>query len=309
MNPNRTKTRYNNLICQPKKWSSHTNWARQGIQTRGTANTSAGYWSPWIDLTLDEKKEFATDNQAYGIIEDNVNLTQTKAWSQGSLTGNRLRHLIPAHPLRLVRLLCQSRFRTLHAYLQVGETAQHQSYTFLLHDPLSGVDYSYANGVVEKLEINFALKQFVQFTASLLAQSGVSQSAFSPSTTTENRFLPQYLAAGFAPTYTGVTGALHRHRHCILNHSRHFHVYKSFDAIARRYDCLGTSVPVGATVAKLVSSTAYDLSVATTGNIGTQTFGPAVVALKSAKVTFNSNVEAQEVLGNVSPADFLNKEF
>src|ERR1700733_16129269 len=56
--------------------------------TRGTANTTAGYWSPWIDLTLDEKKEFVTDTQAYGIIEDNVNLTQTKKWAQGSLAGN-----------------------------------------------------------------------------------------------------------------------------------------------------------------------------------------------------------------------------
>jgi hypothetical protein len=71
----------------------------------------------------------------------------------------------------------------------------------------------------------------------------------------------------------------------------------------------GTNIPANTTVAKLVSSTAYDLSAATTSNIGTQTFGPAIVALKSAKVSINSNVEAQEVLGNLSPADFLNKEF
>ena len=41
-----------------------------------------------MDLTIDEKKEFATDCQAYGIIEDNVNLTQTKKWVAGTLTGN-----------------------------------------------------------------------------------------------------------------------------------------------------------------------------------------------------------------------------
>ena len=34
-----------------------------------------------------------------------------------------------------------------------------------------------------------------------------------------------------------------------------------------------------------------------------------MVALKSAKVTINANVEPQEVLGNLNPADFLNKEF
>src|SRR3978361_2196034 len=56
--------------------------------TRGTAQSSASYWTPWNDLTLDEKKEFAVDTQAYGIVEDSVNLTQTKKWAQGSLNGN-----------------------------------------------------------------------------------------------------------------------------------------------------------------------------------------------------------------------------
>ena len=55
---------------------------------RGTAPSSATYWNPWTDLTLDEKKEFATDDQSYGIIEDNVSLSQVKKWSEGSITGN-----------------------------------------------------------------------------------------------------------------------------------------------------------------------------------------------------------------------------
>src|SRR5271154_3803540 len=56
--------------------------------TRGTANTTALYWNPWLDLTIDEKKEFATDSQAYGLIESNVTFTQTKKWVAGTLTGN-----------------------------------------------------------------------------------------------------------------------------------------------------------------------------------------------------------------------------
>src|SRR5437763_16419012 len=56
--------------------------------TRGTPQSAASYWNPWIDLTLDEKKEFAVDDQSYGIIEDSVNLTQVKQWAQGSIMGN-----------------------------------------------------------------------------------------------------------------------------------------------------------------------------------------------------------------------------
>ncbi len=71
----------------------------------------------------------------------------------------------------------------------------------------------------------------------------------------------------------------------------------------------GTNIPAGATIVTIVSGTAFDLSAASTGSATSYTFGPAVVALKSAKVTFSSNVESQDVLGNLSPADFLNKEF
>ncbi len=168
--------------------------------TRGTANTSATYWNPWTDLTLDEKKEFATDAQSYGIIEDNTNLTQVKKWAQGSIAG-----IVSDQSIGLILYSMFGGYGVtgagpyVHTF-SVGESAQHQSLTFLLHDPLSAVDYSYPNGVVEKLEISMALKKFIEYNASIKTLSGTSQSAFSPSTTTENRFVPQYLSAGFAPT-------------------------------------------------------------------------------------------------------------
>ena len=276
--------------------------------TRGTANTTAGYWSPWIDLTLDEKKEFATDNQSYGIIEDNVNLTQTKKWAARHAHRDRLRYVIPAAALRDVRQLCQIRLRPVHAHLHRRRKRTTPVLYLLLHDPLAAVDYSYANGVVEKLEINFALKQFVQFTASLMAQSGVSQSTFSPSTTTENRFLPQYLAAGFAPTLAGVQGTLTATGTCSTT-TAVTSLSISTTSLRIGMTVTGTNIPAGATIVAIVSATAFTLSVASTGSATSYTFGPAVVALKSAKVTFNSNIESQDVLGNLSPADFLNKEF
>lgn len=190
----------------------------------------------------------------------------------------------------------------------VGESAQHQSLTFLLHDPLAAQDYSYANGVVEKLEISMELKKFLTYNASILALSGSTETSFSPSTTSENRFVPQYLSVGFAPSLAGLQGTLT----ATGTASSTIHVTSlsiNTNLLRVGMTVSGTNVPAGATIVKIVSSTAYDLSAATTGAIGTQTFGPAVVALKSAKVTISSNVESQDVLGSVSPADFLNKEF
>lgn len=72
---------------------------------------------------------------------------------------------------------------------------------------------------------------------------------------------------------------------------------------------IGTNVPAGATIVKIVSSTAFDLSAATTGALSSLTFGPNVVQLKSFKLTIDGSIEDDEVLGNVAPVDFLNKEF
>jgi len=276
--------------------------------TRGTKNTTATYWNPWQSLTLDEKKEFATDDQSYGIIEDNVGLTQVKRWAAGSLSG-----IVADQTIGLILYSIFGGYGVsgsgpyVHTF-SVGESAQHQSLTFLLHDPLAAQDYSYANGVVEKLEISMELKKFLTYNASILALSGSTETSFSPSTTSENRFVPQYLSVGFAPSLAGLQGTLT----ATGTASSTIHVTSlsiNTNLLRVGMTVSGTNVPAGATIVKIVSSTAYDLSAATTGAIGTQTFGPAVVALKSAKVTISSNVESQDVLGSVSPADFLNKEF
>jgi hypothetical protein len=284
--------------------------------TRGTAQSSASYWNPFMDLTLDEKKEYATDAQSYGIIEDNVNLTQVKKWAQGSLAGNAADQTIG---LILYSLFGGYAVGTHsgesavydHTF-SIGESAQHQSLTLFLHDPLSAVDYSYANGVVEKLDINIELKKFVNFTASLKALSGASQSTFSPSTTTENRFVPQYLAAKFALTYAGLQGTLTETGNTTSSSASVTSLSGSGTSVLRvGMTVSGTGIPAGTTISAIVSSTAITLSKnATASNTGTTlTFGPATIALKTAKVTFNANVEDQEVLGNLNPADFLNKEF
>ena len=280
--------------------------------TRGTAISTAAFWNPWNDLTLDEKKEFAVDAQSYGIVEDNTNLTQTKKWAQGTLAGN-----VPDQTIGLILYAMfggygvgtHSGESTVydHAFT-VGQNAQHQSLTFFLHDPLSAVDYSYANGVVEKLELNIALKKFIDFNATIKALSGAAQSTFTPSTTTENRFVPQYLAASFALDYAGLQGT----KTATGTAATTVHVTAlsiSTATLRVGMTVTGSNIPVGAKIATIVSTSAFDLTVATTGAASTMTFGPAVIALKSAKVTINSNVEDQEVLGSLSPADFLNKEF
>src|SRR3982074_2720338 len=146
------------------------------------------------------------------------------------------------------------------------------------------------------------LKRFITCTAANTSVPGASQSNFTPSTTAENRFVPQSLAAKFALNYAGLQGTLtatgtaaspSNVTACSINPQTNLKVGMGVS---------GTNVPAGAKVAAIVSATAFTLSAATTGAVATMTFTPVSIALKSAKVTINANVEDQEVLGNLAPA-------
>lgn len=214
--------------------------------SRGTAKTSATYWLPFADAAIDEKFTNVTQDEAYGIIEDSVGQFRVKNWAEGSLKVPLTDQSLP------LLLLSQfgSNADTTHAgettvydhTIKVGESAQHQSLTLFIHDPLSGVDYSHALGVIHKTELDAELGKFAELSLSVKALKGVSQSSFTPSIASENRFLPQYMTFKYATTVSGLSGA-------------------------------------------------------------------TPIQLKSVKLTIDANLEDDDVLGNVAPIDFLNKEF
>ena len=152
------------------------------------------------------------------------------------------------------------------------------------------------------------LKKFVEISLSVKALKGASQSSFSPSIASENRFLPQYMAFSYAPTTAGVNGTLTATGTAATTiHVTGLSINTNLLNVGMRVTA--TNLPAGATIAKIVSSTAFDLSVATTGAIGTMTFNGNLIQLKSFKMTVDSNLEDDDVLGSVAPVDFLNKEF
>jgi hypothetical protein len=185
-----------------------------GIAKESSRGTVAAptYWVPFNDLTLDQKIEQVFDTQAYGIIEDSIGAYLTKVWTAGTLGANLYDHSFG--------LILYSLFGTLSSHsahsgesavydniFNVAESTQHQSLTFAFHDPGSGQDYAFPNGVVSKLDITYALKQFVQYNATIMAQKGTAESSYTPSTTSENVFLPQNLTLQIASTSYAIKSA------------------------------------------------------------------------------------------------------
>src|SRR5580698_11255078 len=278
--------------------------------TRGTAISSASEWVAFDDLAFDEKADNVTADQAVGVIEDSIGQYRVKNYADGTfkipLTDTTPGYLFLSLFGAQATATVTSGVYT-HTFT-VGETAQHQSLTYFLHDPAGGTDYSYANGVLHKMDIDVQLKKFVQLSCSARAQKGVAQSTFSPSITAENRFIPQYMTFATAPTLAGANGTLSA-TGTASSTTALTGLSISTTLLKIGMTVTGTNVAAGTTITAIVSSSAVTLSTATTGSATSFTFGPAVVALKSAKVTFSSNIESQDVLGSLSPADFLNKEF
>jgi hypothetical protein len=213
---------------------------------RGTAQTSATHWLPFSDASIDEKFKNVTQDEAYGIIENAVAQLRVKNWAEGTLK-------IPVTDLSLpliLKAMMGASADSTHAgettvfdhKATVGESAQHQSLTFFIHDPLSGQDYTHALGVIHKLDLDVQLQKFAELSLSMKAMKGATHSSFTPSIASENRFIPQYMTFKYATTVSGLSGA-------------------------------------------------------------------TAIALKSFKLSMDSSVEDQEVLGSITPADFLNKEF
>ena len=214
--------------------------------SRGTPIATASYWPAFTDASPEEKVENAVDSQSYGVIEDSASQTRVKNWMEGSINA-------PVTDQSFVLLLLSllgTDTPALHAgettvydhVLTVAQNSQHQSLTVFVHDPIANQDYSHTLGVVHKMDIDFALKDFVKYAASIMSQQGSQKSAFSPSQSAENRFVPQYLTFKTAANLAGLAAA-------------------------------------------------------------------TPIAIKSLKLTIDDTVESQDVLGNVAPADFLNKEF
>lgn len=219
---------------------------------RGTAITTASYWIAVDDWNIEERYNNAVDVQTYGLIEDSVSQTRVKNWSEGQIKFPISGTSSAVFFLSLFGTdtpTTHSGETTIYDHtLTVAQTVQHQSLTFFVHDPIATAngataDYTYANGVVHKIEIDYSLGNFVTATASIKALAGSAAAVvFSPSQAIEDRFVPQYLTFKVAANFAGLGAA-------------------------------------------------------------------SAIKIKSAKITIDENSEDDEVMGQLGPRDFLNKEF
>jgi len=161
--------------------------------SRGSAEASVDFWLPKLSLTLDDGIEQVIDESSVGVIADGVDAKVVGKFATGEIEGN-----IGDKSFGLILLAALGGLSTTgpsqttvytHAF-SVQEDAQHDSLTLFLDDP--NQDYTYALGMIDTLEIDASLGQFVRFMASFRSKVGAT-ATLTPSYTAENKFLAQHI--------------------------------------------------------------------------------------------------------------------
>ncbi len=178
--------------------------------TRGTSPGSATFWLPFMEAGLEEKFENALDESTIGVIEDSVGATRVKEWAEGNvkaLITDRTLPLILYSILGSLSTAAGSPEAGTNTHtITVGQSAQHQSLSFYIDDPLGGQDYTHALGVVQSLEIVYEAGKPLEFSATLKSKKGATAS-FASSSNTENRFTHKHFTFKLATNLAGLGGA------------------------------------------------------------------------------------------------------
>lgn len=276
--------------------------------TRGVAIT-ASYWLPNTTLTVDDKVKVAKDETSVGVIESGMGQEVSNRFSEATIEG---RATDQGFGLILMTLMGTDTLGAVetgvkdHAFT-VLQTAQHPSVSVCVYEPNASTGLVYPLGMLDSLDLTIDLDKYIMYKAMYKANRNASQ-ANTTSYVAENAFRPQDFTIGFAPTLAGAKGTLAATGTAATT----IHVTGlsiSTTLLQVGMTVTGTNIPTGATIATIVSGTAFDLSAASTGTVSSMTFGPAVVSVKKVSLSFKKNTEDDEVLGSVDPVDRLNKQF
>lgn len=278
--------------------------------TRGTV-VAATYWVQKTDFAVEDKIESLIDDASINTIEDAQSQEISQKYSEGTLGG---RITDQTFGLLLMATMGTDTLGAVETGVKdhvftVLQTATHPSLTVVVNEPNATTtsSLSYGLSMIDSLNIHFEVGKWATFKAAFTGNTPSTASS-TVAFITENGFNPQYCLFKIAPTYPGIAGTLT----ATGTASSTVNVTSlsiSTTLIQVGMTVTGTNVPAGATVAAIVGANAFTLSAATTGAMGTITFGGAVINARMIDITIQKNTEDDMTIGNLSAVDRYNKMF
>lgn len=176
--------------------------------SRGTA-VAAAFWIPKMEVSVDDRINYAVDDSSIGVIADAIGQDITGKYSEISIAG---RVYDKSFGLVLLSALGTETSSTLVAtgvydhLFNVLESAQHASLTVAAVDPNGGSGLRYTLAMMDQLQIDFEVGKYLTYKADMRANTaaaGSNTAAF----VAENGFRPQDGIIKFAANLAGLGAA------------------------------------------------------------------------------------------------------
>lgn len=277
--------------------------------TRGTA-VAASYWYPKMDFSVEDMVDTVIDTSSIGVIEDSNSSDIVKKYAEGSLggriTGTGFGLILMATFGTDTKTTTAGESAVYDHTYSILETAQHPALTISVTES-NATNLRYPLAMVESLQITAEINKYAMYKVSFRANTPTT-SANTASFTAEDIFLPQHGTVKISPTLTSILGTLTA-TGTAASTVNVTALSINTNLIQVGMTVTGTNVPAGATVAAIVSSSAFTLSAATTGAMGTITFGVPAINIRKFDMTIQKNLEDDQTLGNVSAVDRYNNQF
>jgi hypothetical protein len=172
--------------------------------TRGNA-VSAGYWIPKTDLSFNDNVEYIKQEAPYGVINDLMDGTPGKVWGAGNISGP-----VFVDSIGLILGATFGQFPTASGSAVVGYThnftpaqnSQHASLTLYRKD--ANEDIRFSLGMVNSLEINYELGEYLSYGVEFISRSGQTTTSTPAYTATGAKIRPQDLTVRIANTIAGL---------------------------------------------------------------------------------------------------------
>lgn len=181
-----------------------------GIATeasRGVAETTADKWMRKVTANVVERATHAQDDTTRGRLEDGEGRRKVQSHIEGEVEGILHADLLGYFLSNIYGVVVTSTVSgsvKSHAF-SLGQNIQHPSLTLFAKD--GAVQQStFANAMINTLEINATQDDFVRFTANFIASVGAGN-ADSPSYDTEYDFVARDITVKVADTEAGLSGA------------------------------------------------------------------------------------------------------
>lgn len=178
-----------------------------GIAKEATRGTKAvpSFWLKALS-DIQDKIEPVKTERAFGRIEASEDMVIGKKFSSGSISGEIFDKSFGLFALGALGSVSSAVTGDAGVYAHVFtilQSSQHPSFTIV--EKRSDVEQvAYVNSVIESLNIEFAMNDYIKFTAMMRGKSKVADTS-SPTYVSENYFMAKNVTTKIADTYAGLS--------------------------------------------------------------------------------------------------------